>query len=138
MSRLEAWWIHVSVLAVGGTGLVWAWMLYFMEPADEFALVNHALQPVVQSWHILSAPFLIVGAAVVWKTHVWKRVLSGFQRRRKSGLLLAVMLPPMALSGYLLQVAEGELAREIALFVHLGTSGWFCLGYPIHHALRRN
>ena len=49
MTRLEAWFLHVATILVGGGGLVYAWMRYFVRPDDPFAVVNHPWQPAVHS-----------------------------------------------------------------------------------------
>ena len=48
MSRYELWLVHTSNLAVGGTGVIYALMLYALESEDEFSVVNHPLQPQMQ------------------------------------------------------------------------------------------
>ena len=62
MTRLEAWFLHVATILVGGGGLVYAWMRYFVRPDDPFAVVNHPWQPDVQHLHVLAAPLLVSGA----------------------------------------------------------------------------
>ena len=34
MTRGTAWFVHASTIAVGATGLVYGWMLYFAESDD--------------------------------------------------------------------------------------------------------
>jgi len=138
MSRPTAWLNHLAAAAVGGTGLVWAWMRYFVAPADEFALVNHPWEPQVASLHILSAPALIFATGLIWQNHAWAKIRTGLRTRRKTGLLLAISIFPMIASGYLLQTAVHETAREIWLWAHLATSGLWGVSYLTHHALRRN
>ena len=138
MSRPTAWLNHLAAAAVGGTGLVWAWMRYFVAPADEFALVNHPWEPQVASLHILSAPALIFAAGLIWQNHAWAKIRAGLRTRRKTGLLLASSIFPMIASGYLLQTAVHETAREIWLWTHLATSGLWGFSYLTHHTLRRN
>ena len=77
MTRGEAWSLHLSNLLVGGTGVVYAWMRYVVEPTDPFAVVNHPQQPLVQHLHILVAPLLVFVSGVIFKHHVWARVSSG-------------------------------------------------------------
>ena len=132
MTRFEAWFLHGANLLVGGTGLVYAWMLYACEPADEFALVNHPLQPEVLHAHVLSAPLLVFGLGLVWRQHVAPRVLNGHRPRRKTGLTLALGALPMAASGYLLQTAQAELWRSVWLAVHLSTSALWIASYVAH------
>jgi len=132
VNRLEAWTLHVAVVLVGGTGLVYAWMLYFLSPVDEFAVVSHSLQPTLQHLHIWFAPFLVFGVGLIWRGHVMKHYRKGMRRRRRSGLSLLVSVAPMAISGYLIQTSVGENWRSVWIAVHLLTSGLFVVGYGIH------
>ncbi len=137
MTRAQAWAIHLSNALVGGTGLVYGWMRYFAEPADEFAIVNHPWQPDLQHAHILLAPLLVWSVGLIWSAHVWKRWRSGYAVHRKSGIVLALMLFPMIFSGYLLQVSEEESWRQAWVAVHLVTSALWLVFAVIHPLLRR-
>jgi hypothetical protein len=132
VTRGEAWTLHVASALVGGTGLVYAWMRYLVEPADEFALANHPLEPVVQHAHVLVAPLLVFGAGLIFQRHVWARLASGFRPRRPTGVALALLLVPMVLSGYALQTSSHESWRRAWILVHAGTSfAWLGL-YAAH------
>jgi hypothetical protein len=132
MSRAEAWLLHVAHLLVGGTGLVYAWMLYFLDPIDEFSILNHPWQDETQALHILTAPLLVFAGAWIWKTHVWKRLSSGQKRRRISGLALTFTLFPMIASGYFLQISIEPSWHQAWLVIHLSTSGLWLAAYLKH------
>lgn len=132
MTRAEAWFSHVSNVLVGGTGLVYAWMVYFAEPDDPFAVANHPLQPTLQHWHVLCAPLLVFACGLFWTNHVWRRVRSGFPARRKTGLSLFGLFAPMVVSGYLLQVAGSQTWRTVWVVVHVATSCIWMLAYVVH------
>lgn len=134
MSRFEAWMLHVSNLLVGGTGLIYAWMVFLVEPADPYSVVNHPLQPQVQHLHILVAPLLVFTAGLIWRRHVWAQWRRGIADRRKSGLSLIFLLVPMIVSGYLIQTATGDGWRRTWVWVHLVSSGLWLLGYLAHQA----
>jgi len=132
VSRGAAWSLHLSALAVGGTGLVYGWMRYFLEPADELALVNHPAQPLWQGAHVLLAPLLVFACGLVWSAHVWPRVRAAFRARRPTGLVLFALFFPLVLSGVALQVAESDWLRVGLQWVHsLGGTLWV-LGYGVH------
>jgi hypothetical protein len=137
MTRAEAWCQHVANLLVGGTGLLYAWMRYLAEPADEFAVVNHPWQPQVQHLHVLAAPLLVFATGLIWTDHVWKRVRSGFKPRRRLGLSLFGLLVPMIASGYLLQVAVAEGTRAFWGWTHLVTSLAWAAVYVAHQLAPR-
>ncbi len=136
MNRPTAWFMHGSTLAVGVTGLIYAWMLYFAKPSDDFAIVNHPWQPSLQGLHIISAPLLIFGLGLLWQSHAWGRWRSGSRARRRSGLVLGLAIAPMIMSGYLLQVATDELWREVWVWVHLISSLLWLPGYAWHQLIR--
>jgi len=137
MTRAEAWFSHVTTVLVGGTGLVYGWMRYLAEPADEFAVVNHPWQPDLQAAHILFAPLVLFAIGLVWRNHVWARFRSGFAQRRKSGLVLLAIFFPMVASGYLLQVTSAEPWRDAWIVLHVATSVLWIAVYTAHQLAPR-
>jgi hypothetical protein len=137
MTRLEAWLLHVATLLVGGGGLVYAWMRFFVRPADPFAVVNHPWQPEVQHLHVLAAPLLVFAIGLIWKAHVWPGVRLRIAARRKSGLALFATAAPMIASGYLLQTATDPSWRQAWLVIHLVASGLWLGGYLAHQLSSR-
>ena len=132
MSRFEAWSIHLANLLVGGTGLVYAWMLYLVRPTDPYAVINHPLQPQAQHLHILVAPLLVFAVGLVWQRHVWSHWKRGVRKARRSGLSLALTLAPMVISGYLIQTAVDGGWRKAWVAVHLTASVLWLAGYLVH------
>jgi hypothetical protein len=132
MSRFEAWALHLGTALVGGTGLVYAWMLYLLTPADPFAVVNHPWQPAVQHLHVWLAPLLVFGAGMIWRAHAWAHLQRGVRRRRGSGLTLMLTLVPMVVSGYLIQTAVTEVWRTAWVAIHLTASGLWLTGHAAH------
>jgi hypothetical protein len=132
VTRRTAWFLHLSTLLVGVSGLVFAWMLYVLEPTDPYALVSHARQPDVQHLHVLTAPLLVFGCGILWTGHIWARIRSGHQGRRRTGIALTALLAPMILSGYLLQVSVDESMRELWIVTHVATSCLWLLVYAVH------
>lgn len=137
MSRTVAWFVHASAILAGGTGLVWAWMRYLCEPADEFALTNHPLEPETKALHVVFAPALLFAVGMLWRTHVWGRIRNGHRPRRATGVALAALFVPMAASGYLLQTAVDETWREVWVWVHVATGIAWALGYAVHQLASR-
>lgn len=132
MSRFEAWVMHLASALVGGTGLVYGWMLYLVHPADPYAVVNHPWQPHVQHLHILVAPLLVFAAGLIWQRHIWPHWRNGVRKGKKTGLSLALTLVPMVISGYLIQTAVDESWRKAWVAVHLVASGLWLAGYLAH------
>ena len=132
MIAWERWCVHLGNLLVGGTGLVYAVMLYFLEPVDSFSVVNHPWQPVVQHLHIWAAPLLVFGAGLIWREHIWKHWSQGVEARRHSGLSLLLTLAPMVVSGYLIQTSVNATWRGIWVGIHLTASVIWLAGYLGH------
>jgi hypothetical protein len=137
MTRTEAWLMHLASVLVGGTGLIYAWMLYLVEPADELAVVNHPAQPFFQHAHVWTAPLLVFALGLVWKSHAWACSRHGVGSRRGSGVALMATAAPMILSGYLLQTAVAPGWRGAWLAVHLAASALWIAGTLVHQLTPR-
>ena len=132
MNRFDAWTVHLATILVGGSGLGYAWMLYLLEPSDPFSAVNHPLQPTVQGLHVWTAPLLVFGAGLIWRSHVWRHYREGVSRGRSSGVAMLANLVPMVISGYLLQTAVSPGWRRAWLVIHLATAALWLAGYLLH------
>ena len=132
MGRWEQWTLHAATLLVGGTGLVYAWMKYWLEPSDPYAVVNHPLQPQVQHLHVLAAPLLVFGVGILWREHAWKHWRRGVRSGRRSGASMLLTAAPMVVSGYLIQTTVTEQWRAAWVVVHLVASGLWLAGYLGH------
>ena len=121
MTRVERLFLHVANGLVGGTGLVYATMRYLMSPVDEWSVVNHPWQPHVQHLHVLAAPLLVFAVGLIWSRHVSTKYRNGSQGRT-TGIGLVVALVPMAVSGYLIQVAVDPTWRTAWVVIHVASS----------------
>ncbi len=137
MTRAETWFSHAATAVVGVTGVVYGWMRYFAEPADEFAVVNHPWQDDWQALHILFAPLVVFACGLIWRNHVWTRIRSGFAVRRRGGIGLASLFLPMAASGYVLQVSSNAALTRVAVIVHVATSCAWMVVYVGHQLSAR-
>ena len=131
MSRGQEVFLPLANLAVAGTGLVYAWMRYLVAPADEWAVVNHPWQPLVQHLHVLSAPLLVFAIGVIWSVHAIAKLRNG-RRGRASGLGLMALFLPMAASGYLLQVAVDPEWRRRWVVIHVISSLLWVAALVVH------
>jgi hypothetical protein len=136
MTRLEALFVHLANLLVGGTGLAYAWYRYFAAPIDELSAV-HPGQPVAQHLHVLAAPLLVFAVGLLWRTHVWLGIRLGSGARRRSGILLAALAAPMIASGYLLQIAVEPRWRTAWIGVHVAASLLWIAATLAHQLSRR-
>ena len=132
MNRTEAWFVHGATILVGITGIIYAIMRYFMVPADPFSVVNHPWQPHMQHLHVLTAPLMVFAVGLIWKKHIAEHWRSGLRIGRRSGVGMIMIMAPMILSGYMIQVTVTDLWRTIWIVVHCVTSGLWAAGYVIH------
>lgn len=134
MSRWEVRLIVTATLLVGGTGVVYGWMRYFLEPAEPWDLVNHPLEPHLQHLHILLAPLLVFACGLIWKQHVVGRS----HRRRKVGdRLLLWSIVPMIVTGPLIQVATQATWRRLWIVAHVASSLVWLGAFGLHQWQRR-
>lgn len=137
MTAWERWLLHLGTWLVGGTGLVYAGMLYLLPPVDEFSVVHHPLQGTVQHLHVLAAPLLVFAVGLIFRDHAW----AGFRRAsrpgRGTGIVLLASFAPLVASGYLLQTSTDDSWRRGWVAVHLLTGGLWLAGYAGHWWTRR-
>lgn len=137
MSRLQLFWLHLSVALTAISGLVFAVMKYLMTSDDEFGVVNHPWQPHMLAAHVVIAPAALFILGWVFSNHMLPKWRFGDGQNRKSGLATMWLIVPMALSAYLLQVATDEVLREVMAWVHWITSAIFVVAYVIHLIIGR-
>jgi hypothetical protein len=106
-------------------------MRFLVAPIDEWAVVNHPWQPHVQHLHVLVAPLLVFAAGLIWSAHVVGKLKNG-RTNRVPGLVLTVLVLPMAASGYLLQVAVDPNWRTKWIWVHVVSSVLWVLAFVVH------
>lgn len=137
MNRRLVWFVHSTVALLTITGVVFAWMKYFMKSDDPFAAANHPLQPWMLAAHVVIAPFAVFALGWIFPLHIWPKYTRGGKSHRKSGLTAMCLIAPMILSGYVLQVVVSDGARQASTVTHWVTSGLFVLGYSAHQVVRR-
>lgn len=132
MKRWESLLLHSSNLLVGGTGLVYAVMVYVLTPEDPYSRITHPLQPTFQHLHVLFAPLLVFTCGVIWNHHILRGWKSKSSARRWSGLVLLTPLIPMTLSGYLFQTTSDPTWRTAWGWIHLITGILWVAAYLGH------
>lgn len=125
------WW---STAAVSVTGLVYAWMKYLLQPADEWAIVNHPLQPFVLKLHILVAPVLVFAIGLIASRHILAHLRSRTPFGRRSGTSAALIVVPMILSGYLIQAVTHNGVLTALGYLHLAAGSVYAAA-SLGHAL---
>jgi hypothetical protein len=137
MSKLERYLHHFANILVGGTGLVYGWMLYFATPSDVFSVWNHPWQGAFHDLHLLLAPLLVLAVGALWQSHIKARLHKGILARRRSGFGMLYTFLPMTFSGYLLQVTVEEQWRNLWLWIHLLTATLWMTAYAFHWLAKR-
>lgn len=132
MSRLQLLWLHLSVALTTITGVVFAVMKYFMTSDDEFSVVNHAMQPHMLAAHVVIAPILLFVLGWTFSNHMLPKYRFGDGTNLRTGFSAMLLIVPMTLSAYLLQVSTNETLREVMAWAHWISSGLFLLAYLIH------
>ena len=133
MSRMQLFWLHLSVVLTAITGIVFGAMKYLMKSDDEFAVVNHPLQPHMLSLHVVVAPVVLFVLGWVFSNHMMPKLRFGERdRHRPTGIGAMALIAPMVLSAYLLVIATNETVRLTMAWIHGITSVAFVLAYLIH------
>lgn len=128
--------VHLSMAAVAITGIVFAWMKYFMTTDDPFAVANHPWQPGMLAAHVVLAPAAVFALGWLWNAHILPKLRSGTKARRKSGVSGAILILPMIFSGVLLQASTSEALRTAMEWAHWISSGFFVVAYLVHQMLK--
>ena len=132
MSRLQLFYLHASIALTTITGVVFAVMKYFMKGTDEFSVVNHPWQPHMLAAHVVIAPLLLFVLGWSFSNHMLPKYRFGNGKNRRSGMWSMLLIAPMTLSAYLLQIATNETLREAMAAAHWVSSGLFVIGYAVH------
>ena len=136
MTRNEARTQHLANALAGITGVAFLYFKYFAKSTDPYSSAGHPLEPVAHNLHVLLSPLLLFAVGLIWADHVWKKIQRGRQKRRQSGVLMAALFGPMALSAYAIQVSVDETTRKTWATIHIATSIVWMVGYIIHLALK--
>ncbi len=137
MTRLQAWFLHLTLGILTLTGVVFAWMKYWMKSDDPFSVVNHPWQPWMLAAHVVVAPAAVFGLGWIFSTHILPKFKAVGAPRRRSGLSSMWLVAPMIVSGYVLQVVTGDAARHWSAVSHWVTSAIFVAAYLVHQVAKR-
>jgi hypothetical protein len=133
----QKWLVWTTSFLTGVTGLVYWWMKDFLQPMDEFAVINHPLQPWVLKAHIVVAPLMVFAVGVIAADHIWKQYKRAVSSGRGSGIVTMWVLGPLIMSGYLIQVITHVGWLEAMGWAHLVTGAVYLGGLFVHHRMVR-
>jgi hypothetical protein len=134
----QKWLLWLSSTLTGVTGLVYWWMKNMMRPLDEFAVINHPLQPWMLKAHIVAAPVMVFAVGLIAAGHIWKQYKRPVSSGRISGLVSMWVLGPLIMTGYVIQVVTHVGWLEALAWAHLGTGSLYLLGLFAHHRAVRD
>lgn len=132
MTRGQLVWLHLTVALTTLTGAVFAVMKYFLKSEDEFSVVNHPWQPHMLSAHVVVAPIVLFLLGWTFSNHMLPKYRFGNGKNRKSGVGAMLLIAPMTLSAYLLQISVDERLRQAMAIAHWVSSGLFVIAYAVH------
>lgn len=132
MNALERWSLHLAALATAATGLLYGWTRYFGSRLGEFGPEPHPWQGVFQHAHVLASPFLVFALGMLVKGHALPALRARKAEGRGTGLGLLLLLAPLVLSGYLLQVVVDPAWRTAFAWIHGPLALLFLLAWAGH------
>jgi len=120
VTTFQRQFVYISTIAALISGVLYIGLRTFAEPADPWAIVNHPLEPWALKAHILTAPIMLFAVGLITAQHIIRSLRSSLPTGRQSGLIMAVLFGPLALTGYLLQTVISPLMTSILSWSHLG------------------
>lgn len=124
--------LYLGTATLWLTGVLWLVLHWFYAPRTAFGPAPHPWEPQLMRVHGLVAVAVVFLLGVVTTAHIAER-WSG-ERRRRSGIALAVLAAVLVLSGYALYYTT-DAGHGIASFVH-EVLGVGALGLSLGHWLR--
>jgi hypothetical protein len=135
VSPFQKWLLLGSSGLTGVTGVVYWWMENMLEPVNEWAVINHPLQPWVLKTHIIVAPVLVFAVGLVTVEHIWRHYRRPDLPGRRSGLTAMWVLAPMVLTGYLIQAVTHAGWLSALVWAHLVTGVLYMAGLGVHYRI---
>jgi len=137
VSGFERWSVWLTSLVTAATGILLLWMKYFMEPGDQWSVINHPWEPLVLKLHIMVAPLLVFALGLITLRHVWEHIRQRERRGRRSGFTLAFAATAMVVTGYLIQVVTHEGWLRVVALGHIGVGLVYIAWLSLHQVLVR-
>ncbi len=126
--------LHVTAAAAAVTGGVYGWFRYFGQHLGDFGPEPSPWQGAWQHAHVLAVPLLLFMLGVIVRSHLLVKLRAGGREGRRTGLAIGVLLAPMVLSGYGIQVVVDARWHLALAWIHGVASLLFAMGYAVHLA----
>lgn len=134
MMILERRALHLATAGAALTGGVYGWFRYFGQRMGDFGPEPSPWQSPWHHAHVLAAPLLLFMLGVAVRGHLLLKLRAGVKEGRRTGLALGLLLAPMVLSGFGIQVVEAEAWHRTLAWFHGISSLVFVAAYLIHLA----
>jgi hypothetical protein len=132
MNRFEKWSVWITSALTVLTGVGYFVTKYLFTASDPYAVVSHPWQPFFLKAHILVSPLLLFALGIIAIHHVWKHFVSGIRWSRRSGVITALAVLPMVLTGYLIQALTDAGWVSAMAWAHIGFGFLYGLGLVVH------
>ncbi len=126
--------LHATAAATVVTGGVYGWFRYFGQRMGDFGPEPSPWQGTWHHAHVLAAPLLLFMLGVVLRGHLLLKLRAGGREGRRTGLVLGLLIAPMVLAGFGIQVVTDERWHVALAWIHGLSASVFTLGYLIHLA----
>lgn len=139
MTRGERWAVVGSTVAVGASGLLYAWVRYVPRapnPADPFA-VGHPWEPVLLKLHVLTGPIFVFALGLVFLRHIWAHWARGLRLGRRSGVAGVVTAALLVGSGYAVQVLAQPTWLRVTGWGHTALGVLYLGLFAVHWGVTR-
>ena len=136
MRRSDRRAVYFTTALATLSGLAYGYLLYFGEIEDEFGPVAHPWTAPLQTTHVLTVPLFVFALGLIWRTHIFQKLVSGARPRRRTGIMLLSQTLLMILSGYFLQVCVDVWWRDAWIYTHIVTSLAFIVSFFAHLVVR--
>lgn len=134
MMALERRGLHIAAAAAALTGGVYGWFRYFGQRMGDFGPEPSPWQGTWQHLHVVAAPLLLFMLGVVIRGHFFLKVRNRQREGRRTGWALGLLILPMVLSGFGIQVVTDNRWHVALAWVHGITASVFVLSYLLHLA----
>ena len=128
---------HLACAFAGLSGIAYGVMKYFLTGSDPDSRVGHPWQQPMLKLHALAAPFLVFALGLVFSGHALARLKGGVDPGRASGAGLLGLAVPLILTGALIQVLTGDVARQWTGWIHAALGAVYILAYAAHMLKKR-
>jgi hypothetical protein len=137
VTRFHRWFLYGTAAVAASSGAAYFWMKRFLQPVDEWAVINHPLEPWALKLHVLSAPLMLFAVGLITTNHIWRNLTSSLPTGRQSGLAATLTFVPLVFTGYLIQVVTSPTAADVLGWSHLVLGAVCAWALAVHRTVLR-